>query len=142
MVGFAWLVSSLLIVSDCLRVGTGLLVEESGKIRNGAAVIPGGVALELHEGLLVAHVLPQVGVKGEHGLVLIRLCALQCKAVREVCSSEVKALLVKEGEGRLITGVIFSKNNCKSLLLHHLNLPALLLGQATIKNYRKIGIMR
>ena len=64
MVGFAWLVSSLLIVSDFLRVGTGLLVEESGKIRNGAAVVPGGVALEIHEGLPVAHVLPQVGVQG------------------------------------------------------------------------------
>ena len=92
---------------ECLRVGTGLLVKESGKIRNGAAVVPGGVALVLHKGLLVAHVLPQFGVKGEHGLVLVRLCALQSKAVREVCSSEIKALLMKEGEGRLITGVIF-----------------------------------
>ena len=52
------------IVSECLRVGTGLLVEESGKIRDGAAVVPGGVAFELNEGLPVAHVLPQVGVQG------------------------------------------------------------------------------
>ena len=66
--------------------------------------------------------------------MLFGLSALQGKAVGEISSSKVKALLFKEIKGRLITGIIFPKNNGKSLLLHYCKLPTLLLGQATVKD--------
>ena len=113
--------------SDCLS-------GRAGKIRDGTAVVPGGVALELNERLLVAHVQSQIWFQGEHGLMLFGLSALKGKAVGEISSSKVKALLFKEIKGRLITGIIFPKNNGKSLLLHYRKLPTLLLGQATVKD--------
>ena len=49
-----------------VSVSLGLLVEEPGKIGDGAAVVPGCAAGVLHVGLGIPHVWPAVGVRGKH----------------------------------------------------------------------------
>ena len=86
------------------------------------------------EGLWVPHVCPEVWVGWEHGLVSLGLAGLESKAVAKAGSSAVKAFQAECSKGSLIAVVVLAKNNSTGLFLHHLNLSALVLGQATVKN--------
>ena len=76
-----------------------ILVEQSGKARYGAVVIPGLVAGVLQVGLGVPHVGSVGRVGGEHVLVLVGQGALQCNLEGEVLSSGVESLLFQGEQG-------------------------------------------
>ena len=105
---------------EAVFLGLGTLVEEPGQARNGALVVAGGVALELHVGLWVPHVGPEVRVGREHGLVLVGLGTLLGKVERESGPPTVQSFKVDIGHG---------------LLLDHLYPSALVLGEATVEHW-------
>ena len=110
------------------------LVEESGKVRDGAVEVSGCLAVVLHEWLGVSHILSEVLVSWEHGLVQGGLGALQSKLVAEFLTSHMKLFLIQSLEGMFITSILLSKDDGKAFLLHHFELPALHLGQATVED--------
>ena len=83
------------------------------------------------EWLWVPHICPEVWVGWEHGLVSLGLAGLQSKAVVKTGSSAVKVLQAECFNGSLIGVVVLAKNNSTDLLLYHLNLSALIMGQTT-----------
>ena len=112
--------------------GLGTLVEESGKERYLAHVVAGGFALVLQVRLGVSHVRPEVG--REHGLVLVGLGALHGKVEDKCGPPGVQAVKVEVGQGMLIVVVVPPQNDEQGLLLYHLYLPALVLGQPRVKH--------
>ena len=76
-----------------------VLVEQSGKARYRAVVVPGRVAGVLQVGLGVPHVGSVDRVGGEHGLVLVGQGALQGELEGEVLSSGVKSFLFQGEQG-------------------------------------------
>ena len=76
-----------------------VLVEQSGKARYRAVVVPGRVTGVLQVGLGVPHVGSVGRVGGEHGLVLVGQGALQGKLEGEVLSSGVESLLFQGEQG-------------------------------------------
>ena len=120
---------------EAVFLGLGTLVEKPGQERNGALVVAGGVALELHVWLWVPHVGPEVRVEREHGLVLVGLGTLLGKVERESGPPTVQSFKVDFGHGMLIVGVVAAKDDGQGLLLDHLYLSALVLGEATVEHW-------
>ena len=111
-------------------LGFGVLVKQPGQERDGAHVVAGGVAQVLPVGLWVPHVGPEVRVGGKHGLVLVGLGALHGKVEGKSGPPGVQAVKVEVGQGMLIVVVVPPQDDGQGLLLDHLYLPALVLGQA------------
>ena len=116
-------------------LGFGVLVKQPGQERDGAHVVAGGVAQVLPVGLWVPHVGPEVRVGGKHGLVLVGLGTLLGKVQRESGPPTVQSFKVDFGQGKLIAGVLTSKDDGHGLLLDHLYLSALVLGEATVEDW-------
>ena len=115
--------------------GLGTFVEESGQERYWAHIVARGFTAVLQVGLGVPHVGPEVGVGREHGLVLVGLGALQGKVVGKGGPPGVQAVKVEVGQGMLIAVIAPPQDDGQGLLLDHLYLPALVLGQARVKHW-------
>ena len=124
-----------MLVLASLFLGLGVLVEEPGQEGDGAHVVAGGVALVFPVGLWVPHIGPEGWVEGEHGLVLVGLGTLLGKVEGESGPPCVQSFNVDFGQGILIVGVLTSKDDGHGLLLDHLNLPALIFGEATVEHW-------
>ena len=112
-----------------------MLVEESGKTRDRAAVVSGSMAGVFQEGFGVPHVGSVGGVGREHGLVLAGGSALQGKLEGDVLSSPVQALLLEGEQGHLIAGVASAQDDSECFFLDTFNLSTLVLGETTVEDW-------
>ena len=71
------------------------------------------------------HVGSELGVGREHGLVLSRGGALQCKVVGQLLPPSIKAVQLKGKQGTLIACSTSSQDYCKGFLLNRFNLYGL-----------------
>ena len=67
--------------------------------------------------------------------MLVGFGGLEGKAIGEVGSSDIQAFQVEGEKGRLVGGVVVGQDDGQGLLLDHLNLPTLVLSQATVKHW-------
>ena len=122
-------------MASSVGASSAISVEESGKGGDRALEVPRSVSAVLIERLGAPHVGSELGVGGEHGHVLRRGGALQCKVVGQLQPSVVKAVKLKGEQGRLIAGVASPQDNCKCFLLDGFNLSGLFFSEATIKHW-------